>query len=105
MIRRPVFHVVISVKMNVPTMSGNQPPCTHLQQVGAEEGEVDRQEDRGDGRGGPRGHFQRSVATTCSSMRRDDHRHRDGDAVGGGQRARRFEADDDQDGADRQRRS
>ena len=44
-IRRPVFHVVISVKMNAPISSGNQPPCSDLQQVGAEERQVDGQED------------------------------------------------------------
>ena len=66
--RRPVFHVVISVNSTPPITSGSQPPCDDLQQVGAEERQVDGQEDAGDGERDRRAaSFQRSVVTTCSS--------------------------------------
>ena len=100
MIRRPVFHVVISVKMNVPTMSGNQPPWTIFSRLAPKKARsIDEKHSR-HGRRGPERPLPPFGRDHVQQHRRDDHRHRDGDAVGRGQRARRFEADDDQDRAD-----
>ena len=67
--RRPVFHVVISVNSSPPINSGNQPPCSIFNSVGAEKCEVDGEKDSGH-RSMPPAAASASarVATTCRSI-------------------------------------
>ena len=77
-------------------------PALHLDDVGAEEGEVDRHE-RARQRARPRDRpVPAGPGDHVEERRRDRHRPRHRDPVRGGERARRAEADDQQETADHQ---
>ena len=73
-----------------------------LRDVGGEEGEVDEQERREDEQGLGRRPAQPVAGDAVEEHRRDHHRAGDGDAVGGGEVARRAEAEHEPDAADHQ---
>ena len=72
----------------------------NLDQVGAEERAIHGEEDAGHGQRRPVRPAPALGRDDVQQQRRDHHRHRHGNAVGGGERARRLEAQHDEDGRD-----
>ena len=66
--RRPVFHVVISVKTSAATPSGSQPPRTTFRRLAPISATSITRNVVVMATATSGGHFQRSVITTCSSM-------------------------------------
>src|SRR5688572_4638845 len=99
--RRPVFHVVIKVKTSAATPSGSQPPRVTLSRLAPISATSISRNVVVMAAARSGGHFQRSVITTCSSIAVMTIV-MDRDAVGGGQRGGRPEAQHDRDGAEHQ---
>ena len=65
--RRPVFHVVIIVKSTVPMTSGSHPPWATFNRFAPRNARSIDRNTPVTSSAAPSGHFQRSVAITCSS--------------------------------------